>query len=321
MHQRPDPARPEETARLPGLRPALHAPAPARRHHGLGRGRVRRLLPVRPVSRRLEADDPRPSERWRSRDGTAPLATRRRHAVAPARRPDVEAPRSANVLPVTQREEILLGHGSGGKLTAQLVERMFLPVFRDPAARRARRPGVLDVAGARLAFTTDSYVVTPIFFPGGDIGELAVNGTVNDLAMGGARPLFLSRRPSSSRRGFRSPSCARRRTRCAARARTRRGAHRHRRHEGGGPRQRRQDLHQHLGHRRRCRQGSISRPRSVRPGDAILLSGTIGDHGIAVLSQREGLEFEGDARERYRAAARPGSGGARQLRAGIHAHA
>ena len=89
-------------------------------------------------------------------------------------------------------ERVLLGHGSGGKLTADLVARHFLPAFRNAYLERLDDQAVLDVGGTRLAFTTDSYVVSPLFFPGGDIGALAVNGTVNDLAMAGARPLYLS---------------------------------------------------------------------------------------------------------------------------------
>ena len=95
-------------------------------------------------------------------------------------------------LPITATDRILLGHGSGGKMTAELLARCFLPAFRNQYLDRLDDGAVLDVGGARLAFTTDSYVVTPLFFPGGDIGELAVNGTVNDLAAAGATPLFLS---------------------------------------------------------------------------------------------------------------------------------
>jgi hydrogenase expression/formation protein HypE len=95
-------------------------------------------------------------------------------------------------LPITATDRILLGHGSGGKMTAELLARCFLPAFRNEYLDRLDDGAVLDVGGARLAFTTDSYVVTPLFFPGGDIGELAVNGTVNDLAAAGATPLYLS---------------------------------------------------------------------------------------------------------------------------------
>src|SRR5438046_10514780 len=94
-------------------------------------------------------------------------------------------------LPISGPEEILLGHGSGGKLTARLIEKISLPAFRNPALERLDDQAILPFDGARLAFTTDSYVLTPIFFPGGDIGGLAVNGTLDDLATGGAPPLYL----------------------------------------------------------------------------------------------------------------------------------
>src|SRR5262245_1311695 len=95
-------------------------------------------------------------------------------------------------IPLATTERVLLGHGSGGKMTADLIARYFLPAFRNAYLDRLDDQAVLQMAGGRLAFTTDSHVVTPLFFPGGDIGMLAVNGTVNDLAMAGARPLYLS---------------------------------------------------------------------------------------------------------------------------------
>src|SRR6202021_1458362 len=95
-------------------------------------------------------------------------------------------------LPIFDHQQIVLGHGSGGKLTADLIDQVFLPAFKNPALNKLDDQAVVTVGGARLAFTTDSFVVTPIFFPGGDIGRLAVHGTVNDLAMSGARPLYLS---------------------------------------------------------------------------------------------------------------------------------
>ncbi len=90
-------------------------------------------------------------------------------------------------LPITERKTIVMGHGSGGKLTAQLVQDLFLPAFNNEYLNKLDDQAVLHAGSARLAFTTDSFVVTPLFFPGGNIGELAVNGTVNDLAMSGAR--------------------------------------------------------------------------------------------------------------------------------------
>jgi hydrogenase expression/formation protein HypE len=94
--------------------------------------------------------------------------------------------------PIATTDRVLLGHGSGGKMTADLIARYFLPAFRNSYLERLDDQAVLSIAGVRLAFTTDAHVVTPLFFPGGDIGMLAVNGTVNDLAMAGARPLYLS---------------------------------------------------------------------------------------------------------------------------------
>src|SRR5579883_3154657 len=95
-------------------------------------------------------------------------------------------------VPLVDGREILLGHGSGGRLTAELIERRILPALANPLLDPLDDAAQLVVGGARLAFTTDSYVVTPLFFPGGDIGELAVNGTINDLAVAGARPRCLS---------------------------------------------------------------------------------------------------------------------------------
>jgi hydrogenase expression/formation protein HypE len=95
-------------------------------------------------------------------------------------------------LPLADTSRVLLGHGSGGRMTADLIARYFLPPFRNAYLDRLDDQAVVPAGGARLAFTTDSYVVTPLFFPGGDIGRLAVNGTVNDLATAGARPLYLS---------------------------------------------------------------------------------------------------------------------------------
>ncbi len=87
---------------------------------------------------------------------------------------------------------VLLGHGSGGRLSAELLRDIFLPSFRSPELARLNDQAIIWVSGSRLAMTTDSYVVKPLFFRGGDIGSLAVHGTINDLAMGGASPLCLS---------------------------------------------------------------------------------------------------------------------------------
>src|ERR1700732_3230293 len=95
-------------------------------------------------------------------------------------------------LPITDYKEIVLAHGSGGKLSRQLIDKIVLPQFRNELLEPLHDGAIFSLGDPRLAFTTDSYVVTPIFFPGGDIGKLAVHGTVNDIAMSGARPLYLS---------------------------------------------------------------------------------------------------------------------------------
>lgn len=95
-------------------------------------------------------------------------------------------------MPISDHKEIVLAHGSGGKLTQQLIQKMVLPQFRNELLEPLHDGAIFSINGAKLAFSTDSFVVKPIFFPGGDIGDLAVNGTVNDLAMCGARPLYLS---------------------------------------------------------------------------------------------------------------------------------
>jgi len=87
---------------------------------------------------------------------------------------------------------VLLGHGSGGKLSSELMRDIFLPAFSNPILGKLDDQAIVQVNGTRLAFSTDTFVVKPLFFRGGDIGSLAVHGTINDLAMGGAAPLFLS---------------------------------------------------------------------------------------------------------------------------------
>src|SRR5947207_53346 len=95
-------------------------------------------------------------------------------------------------IPITNYKEVTLAHGSGGKLTHRLIEKMLFSQFKNEFLDQQHDGAILPVNGARLAFSTDSFVVNPIFFPGGDIGELAVNGTVNDIAMCGAKPMYLS---------------------------------------------------------------------------------------------------------------------------------
>jgi len=95
-------------------------------------------------------------------------------------------------MPISDHKEIVLGHGSGGKLTHQLIQKILLPQFQNEFLEPLHDGAIFSLNGTRVAFSTDSYVINPIFFPGGDIGRLAVHGTVNDLAMCGAKPLYLS---------------------------------------------------------------------------------------------------------------------------------
>ena len=194
-------------------------------------------------------------------------------------------------LPFLDHEQIVLGHGSGGKLTADLIDQVFLPAFKNPILEKLDDQAVLTVGGARLAFTTDSFVVTPIFFPGGDIGRLAIYGTVNDLAMSGARPLYLSAafileeglRVDDLRRVVESMRIATAEAGVALVTGDTKVVNR-----GKGD----QIFITTTGIGVIEGRVNISADRA-RPGDQIILSGYIGDHGMAIMSQRENLEFEG----------------------------
>ncbi len=194
-------------------------------------------------------------------------------------------------IPIYEHKHIVLGHGSGGKLTSDLIDKVFLPAFHNPVLDKLDDQAVLTINGARLAFTTDSFVVTPIFFPGGDIGRLAVHGTVNDLAMSGAQPLYLSaafileeglpvddlRRIVESMRSAAAAAGVQFVTGDTKVVDRGKGDQIFINTTGIGV----------------VPAGiNISADRA-RPGDVILLSGYLGDHGMAIMSQREGLEFEG----------------------------
>jgi hydrogenase expression/formation protein HypE len=186
------------------------------------------------------------------------------------------------------KDRILLAHGSGGRLAHELVAGDFVAVLTNPLLAKLDDAAVFDLSG-RLAFTTDSYVVSPLFFPGGDIGKLAVCGTVNDLAMTGARPLYLSLsfiiEEGLSRRDL---------ARVVASV-----------HKAAGE----AGVEIITGDTKVVNRGSADglfintagigiitegvniSGSNAQPGDRVILSGPIGDHGIAVLSQREGLSF------------------------------
>jgi hydrogenase expression/formation protein HypE len=224
---------------------------------------------------------------------------------------DVDFDRMSCPLPLTDYDHVLLGHGSGGKLTADLIQRVFLPELGnlildaledqaivpfgatqgDPTLGGAANSAATNGnAAPRLAFTTDSFVVRPLFFPGGDIGRLAVHGTVNDLAVGGAIPLYLSAAfileeglpMNDLRRIVTSLAEACR----EANVQLVTGDTKVVDHGKG-------DqifiTTSGIGIVPAGRRLSI---RKARPGDRVIVSGTIGDHGIAIMSLREGIEFE-----------------------------
>jgi hydrogenase expression/formation protein HypE len=199
-------------------------------------------------------------------------------------------------MPKSRYDQILLGHGSGGRLSAELIQEVFLPAFGNDVLAALEdqatvRLGVDNGKPApRVAFTTDSFVVRPLFFPGGNIGTLAVHGTVNDLAVGGAIPQFLAAAfileeglpLDDLRRIVASMSAA-----CAAAGVTLVTGDTKVVDRGKGDGVFITTTGIGLVPAGRCL--SI---RNARPGDRILVSGTLGDHGIAILSVREGLEFE-----------------------------
>lgn len=196
-------------------------------------------------------------------------------------------------LPVRHQETIVMGHGSGGKMSQDLIQRLFLPPFDNEALRAANDAAVVPAQGAaRLAVSTDSHVVWPLFFPGGDIGRLAVCGTVNDLAMMGARPLYLTA-------GFileegLDVSLLGRVVTSMQEAAAEAGVHIVAGDTKVVQRGKADGLYINTagvglldGEREITGQGA-------RPGDAVILSGPMGDHGIAVLQARGELGFETD---------------------------
>jgi hydrogenase expression/formation protein HypE len=193
-------------------------------------------------------------------------------------------------IPISDYPTVLLAHGGGGKLSQQLIGKMIVPEFSNDQLSRLHDGAVLELGGVRLAFSTDGYVVKPIVFPGGSIGELAVNGTVNDLAMCGARPLYLSS-ALIIEEGFPMDGLWQvvRSMQAAA--------------ESAGvtlvtgdtkvvDRGKGDGIFITTSGIGLIPPGVLVDPARARPGDRILLSGTIADHGIAIMSVREGLRFE-----------------------------
>src|SRR6266700_2609690 len=197
-------------------------------------------------------------------------------------------------LPLVGYPTIVMGHGGGGKLGNELVEFLFLPAFRNAALENLGDAAVLDLGAGRIAISTDSFVVQPLFFPGGSIGALAVNGTVNDLAVSGAVPRFLTA-GFILEEGFPLAQLAAIVEAMAAAAAT------------AGVKIVTGDTKVvERGHGDGCyintagvgglRPGINVGPHRAQAGDVVLVSGTIGDHGMAIMSVREGLEFESQIR-------------------------
>jgi len=185
-------------------------------------------------------------------------------------------------------DKILLAHGSGGKLAHDLVEKSFVKTLANPLLARLDDSAVFDVSG-RLAFTTDSYVVSPIFFPGGDIGKLAVCGTVNDLAMSGARPLYLSL-AFIIEEGL-SLSELEQVVNSVRLAAGEAGVEIVTGDTKVVPRGSADKLFINTAGVGLIPEGVNISGDKAKPGDKVILSGAIGDHGIAVFSRREGLSF------------------------------
>ena len=189
-----------------------------------------------------------------------------------------------------RRDRILLAHGGGGSLTRELIEKLFLPSLENPLLKTLDDSAVLVMGGKRHAFTTDSYVVKPLIFPGGDIGKLAVCGTVNDLAVMGARPLWLSL-SFILEEGLLLADLQEIVESIGATAREARvqivtgdtKVVEHGKCEG---------LYINT-----AGLGDVVAPNwlgsaNVKPGDVVVINGPIGEHGVAVMSQREGIAFQ-----------------------------
>ena len=193
-------------------------------------------------------------------------------------------------LPLDDEEIVQMAHGGGGRKMANLIERLFLPAFDSPALSALGDGAVIHIAGERLAFSTDTFVVSPAFFPGGDIGSLAIHGTANDLAVCGAEPIGFSV-GLVLEEGFRVESL-RRVVASLADASAKVGApiltgdtKVVERGKGDG-------IYINTSGIGRVRAGVNVAPDRAAPGDVVLVSGPVGDHGIAVMAARNGIELE-----------------------------
>ncbi|MGA5143510.1 hydrogenase expression/formation protein HypE [Streptomyces griseoincarnatus] len=191
--------------------------------------------------------------------------------------------------PLRDQPVVVMGHGGGGALSAELMEQVFAPAYGNAVLTGLADSAVLELGGARLAFSTDSYVVRPLFFPGGSLGDLAVNGTVNDLAMSGATPAYLSAAfileegveltvVDRIARAMGAAAEAAGVTVATGDTKVVESGH------GDG-------VYVTTAGVGLVPDGVDIRPQRARPGDAVIVSGPIGLHGVAIMSVREGLEF------------------------------
>ncbi len=193
-------------------------------------------------------------------------------------------------IPISRYPQVLLAHGGGGTLMHNLIEKMFMSEFKNPALDIRHDSSVLNIDVNKIAFTTDSYVVSPLFFPGGDIGSLAIHGTVNDLSMSGAKPLYISAgfiieeglpmetlwkvvHSMQEAAKITGVEIVTGDTKVVDKG------------KGDG-------IFINTAGIGFIEHNLVINPSSVKQGDIIILSGDIGRHGIAIMAQREGLEFE-----------------------------
>jgi hydrogenase expression/formation protein HypE len=188
------------------------------------------------------------------------------------------------------KDKILLDHGSGGKMSHELITTLMLPAFQNNILSELHDGAAVDVDGTRLAFSTDTFVVDPIFFPGGNIGDLAINGTVNDVSMCGATPLFLSV-GFILEEGF-SVSDLTRIVDSMGTAAEKAGVNVVTGDTKVVPKGAADKIFINTSGIGLIPGGVDISSGNVRPGDNIILSGTIADHGMAILIQREGMSFE-----------------------------
>ncbi|CAN5399761.1 hydrogenase expression/formation protein HypE [soil metagenome] len=195
-------------------------------------------------------------------------------------------------IPLRQFPNVVMGHGGGGKLSAELVQHLFAPAFDSPVLDQMGDSAVLPAASGRIAMSTDTFVIQPLFFPGGNIGELAVNGTVNDVAMSGATPRWLSC-AYVLEEGFGldqlnviATSMAQAAKRAGVQLVTGDTKVVDRGHGDG--------VYINTTGIGFLPDGVDIGPHRATPGDKVLVSGTLGDHGMAIMSVREGLSFEAE---------------------------